>query len=742
MGNVEVLAPAGSLETLYASLKFADAVYVGTNKFGARAYADNPSVDKLAQAISYAHLFGKKIYLTVNTLLTDDELKNELYYVIKPLYEVGLDACIVQDLGVLKFLHQNFPDMDLHASTQMTILSGTEAQMLKSYGVTRFVPARELSILDIKRIREQTDLEIETFVHGALCYCYSGQCLMSEVIGNRSGNHGKCAGPCRLEFSGDFTKSRDYYRILNTKDSCTLMFIPEMLEAKIDSFKIEGRMKNKEYAAFIAYLYRKYCDFYFENGKEAFDNLRNDKDSALYSDYDKAMDLYNRGGFTNSFLFEKDKFNFIFKNHSGHYGVPVGTVIDFDKRSVKIKLDKPIRYKDVLEIRNKKLEKVYDYTVKNDAKENETITSNILKGSKVAKGQKVFRTRNGKLYDSIDELIEATEMKIGVVAYFEAKGSKEIMFKLSTSDGNSVVVYGECAQIAQNKPVYEEAVLKPLSQFGNTNFSLEDISVNIDNNLFFPISSLKKLRREAVNELEKKLLEKHTRQAKPLEFCDYKIKESYKKNIISVSSLSQLVTVDKYAKSETIIHIKLENFSKKELEEAFLITENRKNILISFPRILKGDYHFNDIVFGNNICGVIVNSLRSIKLAKELFDNPVLILESNMYTENTYAKKAYEDFGCVQGPEIVYQRIPVMVSEHCVNANHNENGGKCYKQTLLNISTKKGDDFIVANHCNYCYNTIYTKKLVIKSGEFEFVRVEFLTESEKEIKEVILKWSL
>ena len=262
MRKIEILGPAGSKEGIYAALNAgADAVYVGTSRFGARAFAKNPSVEELEEALVYAHLRDKKIYLTVNTLLTDQEIQGQLYEMIAPLYEAGLDACIVQDPGVMSFLHRNFPEMDLHASTQMTLFSGEEANLYKNLGVTRYVPARELSIEEIKQARKQTDLEMEVFVHGALCYCYSGQCLMSEVIGGRSGNRGMCAQPCRLAFEGD--KGRKNY--LNTKDICTLLYIPELVEAGIDSFKIEGRMKRWEYSAYMSHLYRRYVDLYQEN---------------------------------------------------------------------------------------------------------------------------------------------------------------------------------------------------------------------------------------------------------------------------------------------------------------------------------------------------------------------------------------------------------------------------------------------------------------------------------------------
>lgn len=267
MSNVEILAPAGSLDGLYASFQMgADAVYVGTSRFGARAFAKNPSVDELKEALVYAHMHDKKIYLTVNTLLSDRELENDLFPLIAPLYEAGLDACIVQDLGVLSFLHENFPQMDLHASTQMTILSGDEAELYKNYGVTRFVPARECTIEEIRAMRAQTDLEIEVFVHGALCYCYSGQCLMSEGIGDRSGNRGMCAQPCRLPFTSAYGNGH----LFSTKDMCTLMHIPELVDAGIDSFKIEGRMKKKEYSAYLSSLYRHYVDVYESGGRKLF----------------------------------------------------------------------------------------------------------------------------------------------------------------------------------------------------------------------------------------------------------------------------------------------------------------------------------------------------------------------------------------------------------------------------------------------------------------------------------------
>lgn len=284
--RVEILAPAGTYETFIAVINAgADAVYLGGAMFGARAYAGNLTEEEVINAINYAHIHNRKLYLTVNTLLKNNELFNHLYEYIKPFYEAGLDGVIVQDYGVMKFMHDNFPNMELHASTQMTITDSGYSEFLHKYNVSRIVPARELSLEDIREIRANTDFDIECFVHGALCYCYSGMCLMSSFIGGRSGNKGRCAQPCRLGFSGG--------NILSLKDLCTLDILPDILEAGVYSLKIEGRMKSSEYAAGVTSIYRKYVDMYLEKGREGYKVDSCDKERLLM--------LFDRGGITNGY---------------------------------------------------------------------------------------------------------------------------------------------------------------------------------------------------------------------------------------------------------------------------------------------------------------------------------------------------------------------------------------------------------------------------------------------------------
>lgn len=295
--KTELLAPAGSYEALTAALAAgADAVYLGGVAFGARAYAKNLTEEEILRAIDFVHLHGKKLYLTVNTLFKEEELEEQLYEYLLPYYRQGLDAVIVQDLGALRAIRRWFPDLAVHASTQMTVTGSAAVRMLEQQGVSRVVPARELSLAEIQKIHKTTGLEIECFVHGALCYCYSGQCMMSSLIGGRSGNRGRCAQPCRLPYEV-YEKGRrlgepgDEYP-LSPKDMCTVELLPEILRAGVTSLKIEGRMKKPEYTAGVVSIYRKYLDLYEQNPGRY---------KVLPEDLKKLYDIYNRDGFNQSY---------------------------------------------------------------------------------------------------------------------------------------------------------------------------------------------------------------------------------------------------------------------------------------------------------------------------------------------------------------------------------------------------------------------------------------------------------
>lgn len=284
--DFELLAPAGSLEILKGVIESgADAVYVGGSMFGARAYANNFTEEELLEAIDFAHLRGVKVYLTVNTLIKNSEF-SKLYDYLLPYYKRGLDAVIVQDLGVVKAIHEYFPSMEIHTSTQMTVTGADGVRFLSQFGVTRVVMAREVSLAEMKRIHEETGMELEAFVHGALCYSYSGQCLFSSILGGRSGNRGRCAQPCRLPYTVEGKK--DEY-ILSLKDMCGIKALDKLHDAGVYSLKIEGRMKQLEYACGVVKYYRSYID----SMKPVTD-----------ADYDRIKALGNRCGFTDRYYFD------------------------------------------------------------------------------------------------------------------------------------------------------------------------------------------------------------------------------------------------------------------------------------------------------------------------------------------------------------------------------------------------------------------------------------------------------
>ena len=350
--QAEILAPAGSWASMKAAVAAgADAVYMGGTRFGARAYADNPDEKGLLEAIDYVHLHGRRLYMTVNTLFKESELK-ELVEYMTPYYEQGLDGVIVQDLGALRIMKENFPGLELHASTQMTITSVYGARMLKDYGCSRVVTSREMSLDEIRRVHQEVDVEIESFVHGALCYCYSGQCLMSSLIGGRSGNRGRCAQPCRLPYrvyegqagqgkSAAINRENEKY-VLSLKDLCTLDILPDILEAGVYSLKIEGRMKSPRYTAGVVSIYRKYVDRYLTQGREGWHVEPDDRKMLL--------DLFDRGGFTSGYYEEHNGRDMVALKEKPEFREGNQKLFDYlDRTYVEAELKEPVRGHVILE---------------------------------------------------------------------------------------------------------------------------------------------------------------------------------------------------------------------------------------------------------------------------------------------------------------------------------------------------------------------------------------------------------
>ncbi|MBP5330333.1 MAG: U32 family peptidase, partial [Lachnospiraceae bacterium] len=533
--KVELLAPAGSFESLKGAVHAgADAVYMGGALFSARAYADNPDDEGLIKAVRYCHFYGRKLYLAVNTLLKQKEIDTDLYDFMSKAYEAGIDGVIVQDLGVMRFIGSKFPDLPIHLSTQASVMTAEGAEFLRSQipSVTRVVPARELSLEELRRFRDRTDLEIEVFVHGALCICYSGMCLMSSYIGDRSGNRGRCAQPCRKEYEAGFaglggagtisdglanginrTISGGGKYLLSPKDQCLIEDIPALIDIGVDSFKIEGRMKSPEYTAGTVAVYRQKIDEACGNGGEIFFCGVSDvvtADRADTRDLDILAELYNRGGFNRGYLFchnGRDMMSLLRPNHSG---TRIGRVEKTNGREAQILTEGRVYDHDVLEIRHGE-KKIFEFTTAQDCPAGGVLKTLTMKDSRAAKGDTVYRTRCNRLLENIRNTYIDGTLKIPVNITFTAHADRETLLTfgyISDDPELTVKVVGNPATKAMKAPMTGESIRKHLGKLTDTGFEVASVEPDIDGGLFIPVSQLNDMRREACRRLESAIYER------------------------------------------------------------------------------------------------------------------------------------------------------------------------------------------------------------------------------------------
>ena len=806
MRKIEILAPAGSFESLKAAVSAScDAVYIGGNLFGARAYANNLNEDSMMEAIDYAHIHNKALYLTVNTLLKEDELKFKLYDYIAKYYEHGLDAAIVQDLGVMHFLHRNFPDLQLHASTQMTLTMAEGANLLKEYGVTRLVTSRELNLHEIKNIRENTDLEIESFVHGALCYCYSGQCLMSSLIGGRSGNRGRCAQPCRMPYDlyyngKKLTKGNDSY-LLSPKDICTLSIIPDMVDAGIDSFKIEGRMKRPEYTALAAHLYRKYVDLYQKLGRKEYTSYMEKHSDDLARDEKDLMDLYNRGNFTKGYYINHNGKDMMSLTRPNHNGVLVGEVVNIKGNNAGIKLTEDVHAQDLLEIRgsltNPKAKNSYEFTLKDSAKKGITIRTNFFAKTPIYVGQEVYRIKNQELLDTIGKEYMETERREGIDGVFTAKHNEPMRLTLRYLDVNGehcITAYADEPMEAQKQSATLEQISKQLNKLNTTAFYLNDLVIELEDGLFIPNGQLNELRREAIALLSEDILGSYRRTVPEKE--EHKSKSyntSCKQNktmgiCVHLEDTKLIDTVISYPEIEAI-YLKCDEVSKSNMiATAKKVKKQGIRFYMVLPAIFRKDtrdqfetYLTDELV--EVLDGIVIKNLEEFAFLKEKNiisakgnteeNNEVIefILDSNLYTLNEESKLFWREQGVSHfttslelnykellgldlsdADMIVYGHVTLMVSAQCLR---NSTVG-CIKHAgkdvlredenpYYEMKDSKQKSFYVRKHCRYCYNTIYNGTALhllnqldeIRKLRPRRIRLDFTMEKENEVKEIL-----
>ncbi|SER61903.1 U32 family peptidase [Lachnobacterium bovis] len=713
--RMELLAPAGSLEIFKAVIRAgADAVYVGGSAFGARAYANNFSQEEMFEAIDYAHVRDRKVYMTVNTLMKNKELNEKLIDFLEPYYEHGLDAVIVQDLGAISLIRENFPDLPIHASTQTTVTGVDGAKFMKNLGVTRVVTAREMNLEEIKRIQDEVGVEIETFAHGALCYCYSGQCLLSSMLGGRSGNRGRCAQPCRLPYSVLDSKKEVYLNekfVLSPKDQALIEYLPQMIESGVFSLKIEGRMKQVTYAAGVVSIYRKYLD----KAIECIEN--NDILSYKVSkeDYQMLSDFGNRCGFTDGYLREhngKDMITLSKPNHEKTKGVLQDMVIE---KYVDAEQYIPIRGQLILH------------------KESEAILE-VSKDDVVVKisGNVVDRAQNRPL---LEEDVRKRMCK-----------TKDTPFHFETikidMDDDIFVPNGALNHLRRDAL---NCLKDKLLQNKAERIDLEKVAYN-------------------------------TKLTKT-DYCnESKCNEIFNKNSV-ICSIESRTMLESVINNKIVSEVYLESvaYNKNNLladirEDICKLRKSDKKAYFVLPAI----YRYNtsklyvDIIkslVDMDIDGFVVKNYEEFEyicdLRRTLKSGFKVILDHNMYTYNDNATKEFNNLGA----DIV--TVPIELNKREIAQRFNDNSemiiygyyalmtsAQCVKKTTLGCDKNKTVTFLkdrynklfpVKNYCDECYNVIYNTLPVylldkldeLQKMNIRRVRLNFTIESQKEITKIL-----
>ena len=711
MYKTELLAPAGSFQALKAALDAgADAVYTGGRLFGARAYADNLSGEELTEAVDMVHLAGKKLYLTVNTLLKEQELEESLYEYLLPVYRAGLDGILVQDFGVLDFVRREFPGLPIHASTQMTVTGPEGAKFLETLGVRRLVAARELSLKDLQIIRESTSMELEAFVHGALCYSYSGQCLMSSMIGGRSGNRGRCAQPCRLPWEvwekGRRLNGKNTGYPLNTKDMCTVELIPEILRAGVMSLKIEGRMKKPGYTAGVVEIYRKYLDEYLH--RRAYYDAHPECYRVEEKDKKRLFDLFNRDGFNQSY--------FLVRNG-----------------------------REMMALKNEKLTEKRRPSVRETGGE-----AGEKSGSRQYPVQGILELRPGfparltAFSGEIRSEIQGSPVQKAQNQPLSRERVKKQMEKTGTSP-----FFFESLEIRMEDDIFLPVQsLNELRRNGLAALQEKILSPwrRPDPPAGRPGQSPCRRTPEVFGAGELRVL---TEQAEQLE------------------GLLDIKEIDGYYLPVSLFR---EDKMKKEmLEKVEMILKSGRKAFLALPYIVrrdgKNDYlkELEDLA-GRGISGILVRNLESFGILRKMNLHRLAILDAGMYTFNNRSLCFWRENG-IQGDTapwelnrrelakrdnrfsemILYGRTPMMISGQCLKKNLDRCTGSGSRLTLRD---RMGKNFPVQCDCGSCCNIIYNSLPLDLAGEWEEIRglgfrsyrLNFTVENKREAAETAGKF--
>lgn len=720
MKELELLAPAGSLKTLKAVIHAgADAVYLGGSMFGARAYANNFNEEELLEAIRFGHIHGRKIILAVNTLLKEYEL-GQLYDYLHPYYEAGLDAVIVQDMGVMEFIKTHFPNLPIHTSTQMTITNVEGARLLKEQGVERVVTAREMSLEEIQRIHDEVGVELESFIHGALCYCYSGQCLFSSIIGGRSGNRGRCAQPCRLSYEvlqGEKSLTGHHATpILSLKDMCTLPFLYGLADHGVYSFKIEGRMKTPEYAAGVVSIYRKYMDSYLDGSRIPVEK----------KDIRALLELGNRGGFTNGYYYHHNDSDML-SGESASHNKSEGVLQDNIRREyVDTELKEKIKGKLIL---NKECPAKIE------------VQYGKIKVS--YQGDMVLVAQNRPL---TEEVVTEKITKTGNTPF--------VFEKLEvTMDDDIFMPVNQLNQLRRGAlEALEEALLKPYER------TLPEL---------VETSSAETDRQTTGNAIKEKQISGQSLS----QTSGQQSAGSSTEVRVLIENAEQLPAVLKADFVDTVyldcMLYTRENLIRKLSEDIDRVQASGKKAFYVFPFIFRQQTSlFYEKIMPElkklPLNGIMVRSLDEIAFIKEWGnENWQMVSDSNLYTYSNEAAEYFYRLGMIQdtipvelnrkeilrrgnsrSEIIIYGRLPLMITAQCI---HKNTLGCMHQPKVLTLKDRYSVYFPVKNFCSECYNVIYNslpvclfkEDVTVKKIAPAAVRLSFTIETEEETEQIL-----
>lgn len=753
----QLLSPVGSMDSMISAVNNGcDAIYLGGKDFNARQSANNFSNDELNSIIDYCHLRGVNVNLTLNILYKENEIQNVLDFVSE-IYSYGIDAIIVQDIGIFNLIKNNFKNVALHASTQMTIHNIEGVRFLKDLGFNRVVLSRELTLKEIENITNNTDIEIEAFVHGAICVSYSGRCLMSSLIGERSGNRGRCAQPCRMEYK--LIKDNKIYAdnyLLSPKDASTLPIIDKLVKSGIHTFKIEGRMKSPEYVASVTSNYRKYID-----------KVDNNTFSKIESnDLKELTQIFNRGGSSITGYYENWSNKSMISPSPKSSGLQIGIVESYNKKTKKciIKLNEPVICGDGIEIWTK----TKPHCGTNISKQggigdliNVTIIGNINKGDLVFRSfDKALDNKLKKLYNKDTR---KQEIKVDVIA----KIDKPLTLKLYNNN-LEIIEEGYIVEKAKNSSVTQDILIEKLSKTGDTPFYFIFENIEIDENIYIPLSYINNLRRQATESLQQKIIQSFKRN---------KINVNYTPSINIANNQYLTVLVQNKEQFDACIETKQLKRIYIELSEEnlthldYFIKNSHKNNIEIFVALLwifrepmsKDFYNMLDTLEKSKIDGYLLRNYMNLNTNKKIvadytfniFNNEsidkLLSLFNNVTLSPELNISEIKELSSKDTEILVYGKLPLMTTHQCPVGLYVGNKGNnrfCKMKNKCDnfyLKDRTGSCFPIKNDCFNCVTTIINKTPLFVLNKYEefnklstqYLRITFIDENKDDIKNII-----